>query len=165
MEKQGLSEAASPFCAPVSSEIPSNWPVLEPKWPVQGLQGHCSVRDFRPDTAVLGSSHRNFSGESAAGSEGANSMHVKKEVVLRNGAGGQRGPLQFVISHHLTSRKRRKFKNAFFGTSLVIQWFSFSTSIAGGAGSIPGWGTKIPHAVWCSQKIKNKTESHSLKKN
>ena len=25
-----------------------------------------------------------------------------------------------------------------------------------GMGSIPGWGTKIPHAVWCSQKIKTK---------
>ena len=47
---------------------------------------------------------------------------------------------------------------------MVIQWFSFSTSNAGGAGSIPGWGTKTPHAVWCSQKIKNKTESHSFKK-
>ena len=26
-------------------------------------------------------------------------------------------------------------------------------STAEGTGSIPGWGTKIPHATWCSQKI------------
>ena len=26
------------------------------------------------------------------------------------------------------------------------------TSKAGGVGSIPGWGTKIPHAAWYSQK-------------
>ena len=29
-------------------------------------------------------------------------------------------------------------------------------STTGDAGSIPGWGTKIPHAVWCSQKIEKK---------
>ena len=27
-------------------------------------------------------------------------------------------------------------------------------SKAGGTGSTPGWGTKIPHATWCGQKIK-----------
>ena len=26
------------------------------------------------------------------------------------------------------------------------------TSLAGGMGSIPGWGTKIPHVAWCGQK-------------
>ena len=25
-------------------------------------------------------------------------------------------------------------------------------SIAGGTGSIPGWATKIPHAMWCRMK-------------
>ena len=29
-------------------------------------------------------------------------------------------------------------------------------SNAGGVGSIPGWGTKIPHAVGCGQKLKKK---------
>ena len=28
------------------------------------------------------------------------------------------------------------------------------TSIARGGGSIPGWGTHIPHAMWNSQKEK-----------
>ena len=35
-------------------------------------------------------------------------------------------------------------------TSLAIQWLD---STAGDTGSVPGWGTKIPHAGWCSQKI------------
>ena len=37
-------------------------------------------------------------------------------------------------------------------TSLVVQWLRLGTSTAGGTGSIPGRGTKIPHASQCSQK-------------
>ena len=29
-------------------------------------------------------------------------------------------------------------------------------SNAGGEGSIPGWGTEIPHALQCGQKLKKK---------
>ena len=42
------------------------------------------------------------------------------------------------------------------GTSLAVQWLTLGTSIAGGVGSIPGWGTKIPQAVRCGQKIGKK---------
>ena len=38
------------------------------------------------------------------------------------------------------------------GTSLVVQWFRLHASNAGVMGSIPGWGTKIPHASMCGQK-------------
>ena len=38
------------------------------------------------------------------------------------------------------------------GTSLAVQWLRLCTSNAGGAGSIPSQGTKIPHAVQCDQK-------------
>ena len=38
------------------------------------------------------------------------------------------------------------------GTSLVVQWLRICASTAGGMGSIPGWGTKIPHAAQSSQK-------------
>ena len=38
------------------------------------------------------------------------------------------------------------------GNSLVIQWLGLHASTAGGIGSVPGWGTKIPHALWHSQK-------------
>ena len=34
----------------------------------------------------------------------------------------------------------------------MVQWLRLHTPKTGGMGSIPGWGTKIPQAVWCSQK-------------
>ena len=41
------------------------------------------------------------------------------------------------------------------GTSLVVQWLRRHILNAGGTGSIPGWGTKVPHASQIDQKIKN----------
>ena len=40
-------------------------------------------------------------------------------------------------------------------TSLVVLWLRLCASIAGNTGSIPGWGTKILHVKWHTQKIKN----------
>ena len=37
-------------------------------------------------------------------------------------------------------------------TSLAVQWLRLRASTAGGAGSIPGPGTKIPHAARLRQK-------------
>ena len=45
------------------------------------------------------------------------------------------------------------------GTSLAVQWLRLHTSSAGGMGSIPGRGTKIPHAVQGGQKKKKTQES------
>ena len=42
------------------------------------------------------------------------------------------------------------------GVSLVLQWLRLQTSKTGGLSSIPGQGTKIPHVVWCKQKVKIK---------
>ena len=53
-----------------------------------------------------------------------------------------------------TSFFLKYLKNMFFGTSLEVQWLGLCTSTAGGTGSIPGWGTMIPHAVRCVQKNK-----------
>ena len=39
-------------------------------------------------------------------------------------------------------------------TSLVVQWLRRQASNEGDMGSIPGQGTKIPHAMQCSQKEK-----------
>ena len=36
-------------------------------------------------------------------------------------------------------------------TSLAVQWLRLQASVAGGMGSIPGQGTKIPHAARHSQ--------------
>ena len=40
------------------------------------------------------------------------------------------------------------------GISLVVQWLKLQASNAEGTGSIPGQGTKIPHATWHGQNIK-----------
>ena len=40
-------------------------------------------------------------------------------------------------------------------TSLVVQWLRLHASSARGMGLIPGWGTKIPHAMW-PKNLKNK---------
>ena len=40
------------------------------------------------------------------------------------------------------------------GTSLAVQWLRLRAANAGGMDSIPGRGTKIPHAARCGQKIK-----------
>ena len=37
---------------------------------------------------------------------------------------------------------------------LAVHWLRLCVSNAWGTGSIPGHGTKIPHAVWYSQKKK-----------
>ena len=42
-----------------------------------------------------------------------------------------------------------------------VQWLRLSVSTAGGRGSIPGLGTKIPHAVW-SSKINFKRKRSSV---
>ena len=39
-------------------------------------------------------------------------------------------------------------------TSLAVQWLRLHATTAGGTGSIPGQGTKIPHATWQGQKKK-----------
>ena len=48
-------------------------------------------------------------------------------------------------------------------TSPEAQWLRLSASTAGGAGSIPGLGTKIPHAMWHGQN-KNK-QNYSICRN
>ena len=46
---------------------------------------------------------------------------------------------------------------------LEVQWLELlQVSSAGGVGLIPGWGTKIPHAVWSGQKIKREAGLSSV---
>ena len=44
----------------------------------------------------------------------------------------------------------------------MVQWLGLRASTAGGPGSIPGWGTKIPQAVWCDQKRKRNKQKNPL---
>ena len=50
------------------------------------------------------------------------------------------------------------------GTSLAVQWLRLHASDAGGAGSIPGQGTKIPHAARRGQKKKEKKIIYTMDK-
>ena len=49
-------------------------------------------------------------------------------------------------------RKSNKVRMTTLGTSLAVQWLKLCISTAGGTGSIPGQGTKIPHAMQRGQK-------------
>ena len=53
------------------------------------------------------------------------------------------------------------------GISLVVQWLRLCTSTAGAVGSIPGQGTKIPHAtkkiIRCSQKKKSNNNAYHFR--
>ena len=51
---------------------------------------------------------------------------------------------------------RTAHKKGVVGTSRPVQWLRLLAANVGGTGSTPGQGTKIPHAVWLSQKIKKK---------
>ena len=42
----------------------------------------------------------------------------------------------------------------------MVQWLGLYVSTSGGTGPIPRWGTKIPQAVWNSQKEKRERENH-----
>ena len=53
-----------------------------------------------------------------------------------------------------------KTKN--LGSSLMVQWLGLHTATAGGLGSIPGWGTKIPQTIWHSQKGTTTTAEKKL---
>ena len=45
-------------------------------------------------------------------------------------------------------QEKDQLETGVLGTSLVVQWLGLRTSNEGGRGSIPGRGTRIPHATW-----------------
>ena len=57
---------------------------------------------------------------------------------------------------NLQKKKKKKKKCIDLRTSLVVQQLGVCAPSAGGTGSIPDWGTKILHAMWCGQKQINK---------
>ena len=57
----------------------------------------------------------------------------------------------FHLSFSLLCFHLQKYRQP--GTSLVVKWLGLCISTAGSPGLIPGWGTGILHAEWCSQKI------------
>ena len=49
-------------------------------------------------------------------------------------------------------------KSVDWGTALEVQWLRLRASTAGDTGSIPGGGTRIPHATWHGQKKKKSVD-------
>ena len=60
----------------------------------------------------------------------------------------------------LKCKQQNKTEKTKGGISLAVQWLRLHASNAVGLGSIPGQGTKIPHAVWHGQK-KERTQRAS----
>ena len=67
--------------------------------------------------------------------------------MLCSGTGDQRGSLHRVVYLNWVLKYRKE------ETSLGVQWLSLWVPNAGGTGSIPSQGTKIPHATWCGRII------------
>ena len=62
-----------------------------------------------------------------------------------------------------TEKPRAEVREEFchFGTSLVVQWLRLCAPNAGDMGSIPGQGTKIPHACRARKKKKRQTKKQN----
>ena len=69
-------------------------------------------------------------------------IHFLAGVELR----GLQGP-QEIISDFPCVLPLDSLLRAHLGTSLVVQWLRLCASNARVTGSIPGWGTRIPHAA------------------
>ena len=69
---------------------------------------------------------------------------MEEEIIEKN----EKQKLQF------TNARDTGYKMQKGGMSLVIQWLRFHVPSSEGTGSIPGWETKIPHAVWPKKKKK-----------
>ena len=65
--------------------------------------------------------------------------------------------LQIMFIKNLYGKKKKKKKRNLYGeTALVVQWLRLHAPKAGGLGSIPGRETRIPHAAWHSLKKKKR---------
>ena len=45
----------------------------------------------------------------------------------------------------------------------MVQWLRLCAANAGDAGWIPGWGSKIQHAIKCSQRLKKQIKKKRQK--
>ena len=60
------------------------------------------------------------------------------------------------IGNYVCKKGIKKQKRERETSFLVVQWLRLLASTARDLGSIPGWGTKIPHAVGGTDKKKKK---------
>ena len=69
------------------------------------------------------------------------------------------------MSTVLTYTYVRAEAEGLIGTSPVVRWLRLCASNAGGVGSIPGQGTKTPHATKHDQKTRTKKKKKKPKGN
>ena len=68
------------------------------------------------------------------------------------------------MSTVLTYTYVRAEAEGLIGTSPVVRWLRLCASNAGGVGSIPGQGTKTPHATKHDQKTRTKKKKETQRK-
>ena len=90
-------------------------------------------------------------GSPISGPRGTPRGHFKESQVL----------FHEIHSSYMLAIEGPVLKKKWIGTSLVVQWLSLCASTLGGAGLIPGWGTRFPHTNQHSQK-KKKKKGHGL---
>ena len=93
---------------------------------------------------------KGFTDESAR--MGGSHIQIRCVVGIEKRKVGGKGDKIVQSSNLETEVARKKTENV--GTSLVVQWLRLLTSTSEGMGLIPGWGTKILHALWHSKKKK-----------
>ena len=72
------------------------------------------------------------------------------ELVIEHQSSSKTVDILTLRIYHLLLAVEISNEGDFSGSPVV----KISPSNAGSVGSIPGWGTKIPHATGCGQKLK-----------
>ena len=75
-------------------------------------------------------------------------MHVKGKLLYRKIRINEKELMVFMLINQNYTK--------YLETFLAGQWSRLLGSNAGGSGSFPGQGTKIPHGVLCSEKKKER---------
>ena len=82
-------------------------------------------------------------------------MHVKGKLLYRKIRINEKELMVFMLINQNYTK--------YLETFLVVQWTRLLGSNAGGSGSFPGQGTKIPHGVLCSQKKRERMNENYTK--
>ena len=71
----------------------------------------------------------------------------------------------FIVGEELSNQEwyPEKKRERELETSMKVQWLRLHVVNAGSEGSTPGWWTKIPHFMWCDQKVKKKKSRKAWK--
>ena len=139
------------FCDPLQQiKQTQGWGALWNLWSVAGVRSTADNLDLQLTSEVGGQS---------CGTEPLTCEiqcyqwvdSVRFELIL--GCPSGVGELLVGVGKTYTHWVTRAVRSEVLGTSLAVRWFRLCASTAEGMGSIPGRGTKIPHATQCGQKL------------